>query len=353
MTEVEEHTDQLARLWQWFADSFLPDYSPLYRAIATHVVGDADVLALVRAAPPEAHLPLVLLAAVHYLVLGGADHPLADVYAGRSDAEVGPLFRDLCLSRRDEVLAVMAHRRVQTNEVARSALIGPPLTLVSRTFGRPVHVIDVGASAGLNLCCDRYLLDYGELGRSGPEDSAVHIACAVRGGVPPIADRLGPFASRVGIDLDPPDLRDPDDVRWLLACVWPDTGRLERARAAMAVARAGPPTVLRGDALDRLPDVFDRLGSDGIACVLTTWSYSYLSAEQRLSFVELLAHEGRHRPVVWIAGDGPGVVDAVEVSADGPGDGEVLSAVTFEAGSTDARVLARVHPHGLWMDWLA
>ena len=353
MTEVGEHTGELAQLWAWFADSFLPEYSPLYRAIAEHVAGDREVLGLVREAPPEAHLPLVLLAAVHYMVLGGVDHPLADVYAGRSDAAPGPLFHDLCLSRRGDLLALMATRRVQTNEVARSALIGPPLTLVARSHGQPLHVVDVGTSAGLNLCCDRYLLDYGEMGRSGPPDSPVRISCAVRGGAPPIAEHLGPFASRIGIDLDPPDLEDPDDMRWLLACLWPDTGRLERARAAMVVARQEPPTVLRGDALDLLPEVFDGVAPEGVVCVLTTWSYAYLFTEQRQRFVELLAREGRRRPVVWLAGDSPGVVDLVEVASSGPADGEVLSAVTFDGRSTDARVLARVHPHGLWMDWLA
>jgi hypothetical protein len=48
---------------------------------------------MVQSAPSEAHLPNVLLAAVHYLVLSGLEHPLADVYAGRSDQDPGPLFR--------------------------------------------------------------------------------------------------------------------------------------------------------------------------------------------------------------------------------------------------------------------
>ncbi len=375
MAEASGRADELAALWTWFADSFLPEYSPLYRSIATFVAGDREVLDLVLEAPPQAHLPLVLLGAVHYLVLGNLDHPLADLYEGRRQAgqdsqsdsagradsasqadpagqvDPGPLFHDLCLSHRDELLEIMAERRVQTNEVARSALIAPAITKVSGTFDGPLHLVDVGASSGLNLLCDRYLLDYGSSGRCGPADAPVRIACAVRGGRLPVADRLEPFASRVGIDLDPPDLTDPDDVRWLLACVWPGTGRLERARAAIALAQKDPPKVLRGDATDLLPAVLDGLTSGGVVCVLTTWSFSYLLVEQRQRFVELLTDRGRERPVVWIAGDASGVADL------GPGEkvgaeGDVLTAATFD-GSTAFELLAQVHPHGQWIDWRA
>ena len=44
-----------------------------------------------------------------------------------------------------------------------------------------------GASAGLNLFCDRYRLDYGTAGATGPADAPVRIECAVLGGAPPIA----------------------------------------------------------------------------------------------------------------------------------------------------------------------
>ena len=36
-------------------------------------------------------------------LLGGLDHPLADVYAGRSSADPAPLFRSVCLDHRDEI----------------------------------------------------------------------------------------------------------------------------------------------------------------------------------------------------------------------------------------------------------
>lgn len=357
MAELIEQGDALAALWEWFAGTFLPEYSPLYARIATTVAQDRAVLDLVREAPPEAHLPLVLLAAVHYVVLGQADHPLAAVYAGASRQDPAPLFHDFCMRHRAEILEVMARRRVQTNEVARSALLAPALTRVARAHGLPLLLVDVGASAGLNLCCDRYLLDYGEWGRTGPVDAEVRIACEVRGGKPPIASELGPISGRVGIDLEPVDLDDPDHVRWLLACVWPGTGRLERTRRAIDVARRQRPRVVGGDALKVLPGVLGDLPPAGVVCVTTTWVLAYLSPDERRGFVELLVECAARRPVVWICGESVGVVEAFRSlepdRSEGPAAGEMLSTMTFDAGSVEPELLARVHPHGRWLDWKA
>ena len=134
-----EHATELGRIWEWFADTSCRDYSPLYDRICRFVAQDDDLLALVREAPPAAHQPNVLLGVAHYLLLGGLDHPLADVYAGRSDADPGPLFRDLCLAHRAEVLALMETRRTQTNEVGRSAVIGPALTWVASACRSPAR----------------------------------------------------------------------------------------------------------------------------------------------------------------------------------------------------------------------
>jgi hypothetical protein len=347
-----DQREELAALWRWFADSQFTA-SPLYTAIAGAVADDPEILDLVLESPPLAHLPLILMAAVHYLLLGGLEHPLAGIYSGsKSDAaaRAPALFRDLCLSHRREVLEVMDDRRIQTNEVGRSALIGPALTTIGRAHPQPLYLVDVGTSAGITLCCERFLLDYGPHGTTGPADSRVRVECEVRSGSPPIAGSLGPFATKVGIDLDPPDVENPDDVRWLLACIWPDTGRLERARRAITVAQEEHPKVIEGDALELLPGVLDGIDRNGTICLLTTWSFGYLSVEQRQAFVDMLAHHGARRPIVWVCGDGPGVLSLVPVHGE-PGD--VLSEVTFDAAGAHPRLLARVHAHGHWLDWRA
>ena len=130
-------TDDLADIWRWFAETQFRDYSPIYERIATVVADDRDTLELLRTAPPAAHLPMAPLAAARYLLLDGLDHPLGDVYHGRSDADPGPLFIDLCRQQRGPLLALLETRRVQTNDCGRSALIGPALTWAAPTTARP------------------------------------------------------------------------------------------------------------------------------------------------------------------------------------------------------------------------
>ena len=358
--EAADPVADLAFLWTWFAKNQLRGYSPVYERIALAVAKDRQVLEMVRAAPPMAHMPPLLLAAVHYLLLEGREHPLADVFEGRSDADPAPLFLDLCRARADDVATLLATRRIQTNECGRSAVVGPALTWLAAPSGQPVALVDVGASAGLNLLCDQFRLDYGEHGATGPTDSPVWVDCRVIAGRPPIAERLPPMAARVGIDRSPVDLGDPDDVRWLLACVWPGTGRLERTAAAMRLAQADPPYVAAGDADEVLPGVISDLPDRSMVVVVTTWAFAYFLVEDRRRFVELLATLSHRRPVAWLSAEAAGVVEALnDAVAAEPApkhdetDFNVLGVVSFDRGERGAQLLGYVHQHGAWIDWRA
>ncbi len=350
------HREELGRQWEVFAERECRGYSPLYESICRSVAVDGDLLALVEAGPRSARQPNVLLAAVHYLILGGVDHPLAEVYAGTSRADPAPRFRDFCLTHRDAVLELLATRHTQTNECGRSAAIVPSLTWVARQRREPLALVDVGASAGLNLLCDRYRIDYASAGATGPADSSVRIECRVLGGSPPIAARAPELTARLGLDREPIDLDDPDATRWLLACVWPDTGRLDRTTAAIDLARDRKPVVVEGDAVDDLAGVLERLPDDALPCITTTWTFAYLSSEQRDAFVEELTRLGAHRPLAWITAEGPGLVDRFERGEPPHHDlttPSVLGVEVFDGRRSAPTMLAWVHPHGHWIDWRA
>jgi hypothetical protein len=347
----------LAELWTLFADTQFHDYSPLYERIARDVAASDEVLALVQEAPPESHLPNVLLAAVHYLVLGGTEHPLAEVYVGTSDADPGPLFVDFCLQHREAILELLRTRHTNTNEVGRSAVLGPALTAVAERLGAPLGLVDVGCSAGLNLLCDKYFTSYGDAGVTGPADASVRLACEIVGGRPRIEPRLPEISARVGLDRDPVDVGNDDDVRWQLALVWPDTDRLSRTRLALEEARRADIRVVKGDAVDSLSDVVSRVPPDCVPVVMTTWALAYLPVERRPEFESVLERLGNERTLAWVSGESPGVVPSfagVAAPTDQRGiTASVLGLVVFSPAGTERTLLGFVHPHGTWLDWRA
>jgi hypothetical protein len=347
----------LAAIWLYVADSSCRGYSPIYDRICRTVAESDEVLDFVSEAPPRGHNPVLLLAAVHYLLLGGLDHALAAVYAGESDADPGPLFVDLCLQNRHALLDLLTTEQVNTNEVGRAAVIGPALTAVAARLAAPLGHLDVGCSGGLNLLCDRYRLDYGPAGATGPVDAPVQIRCDIVGGSPPIAPVLPTITARVGLDRAPVDVHDPKQSRWQLACVWPDTNRLTRTRLALEEARRSSLTLVRGDAVDGVGDLIASLPLDATAVVTTTWVVAYLSPEHRAGFRDAVAAASASRPVAWISAEQHGVVDLIP-SDGAPSDRHgvewsVLGLVTFQGSLADAELLGYVHPHGSGLDWRA
>jgi hypothetical protein len=243
---------------------------------------------------------------------------------------------------------------VQTNDCGRSALIGPALTWVASQRPGPYSLVDVGTSAGINLFCDRYRLDYGVAGGTGPVDSPVQIRCEVNGGVPPIADRLPALGQRVGIDLSPIDLSDPADARWLLACVWPDTGRAERVEASIRLVQADLPSIVAGRANEVLPGVLAELPLEGTAILTTTWAFGYFSLDEREEFIELLSRESERRTIAWVSAEGAGTVEPIaDLGGRDPNGPDLLGAVLFDRGISSAHLLGLVHSHGNWIDWRA
>ena len=353
---------RLADAWRRFATEQCRGYSPLYERVSMAVAADERVLDLVLGAPLPGWQPNVLLAAVHDLVLAGADHPLAAVYRGDTDpTDVGSLFCDLVVRNRDAVAHLLATRRTNTNECGRSAVIVPALRWATdRMGGEPIAFLDAGASAGLNLYLDRYLLDYGDRGTMGPADAAIRISCALRGDAPvPIGRRSPEIAARLGLDRAPVDLRDPVAARWQLACTWPDTNRLQRTTAAIELVLSDPVEVVEGDLLDDLEATIARLPEDLPLCVVTTWVMAYVRRDDRARFGERLRElsGSRPRPIAWISAEGPRVLDWLPTVPDiASPDGiepSVLACTRYVAGRSQVEVLGRCHPHGAWLHWTA
>jgi hypothetical protein len=192
---------------------------------------------------------------------------------------------------------------VQTNEVRRCWVL-LPLFLHATRGAEAVDVVDLGASAGLNLLWDRFRYVY-EQGTWGAEDAELALDGEERSPVPgPLLSLRPRVRSRVGIDLAPVDVTSDDGARLLESFVWAgQEERLARLRSAIAIARRDPPRLVAGDVLDVLPGVLDALPRDGLALVFQTSAFEYMDDDARIAVREIL--DGAGRDLVFVTSGRP------------------------------------------------
>jgi len=359
----------LAKQFRSFGASAAADGSVLYEAICNGIAGSDQILALVDGSPAGQRRPNLILAAVHFLLLGGDGEALGRHYdtvcdfLGLGPATPDPAtvfgdFSDFCATRRDEIAALLATRATQTNEIGRCAALLPAFATVAGEHpGRALGLVDLGASAGLNLLFDRYGYDYGGGRLAGATGSTVQLDCELRGpGLPPLGPV--PVASRTGLDQRPVDLGTEEGPRWLLACQWP--GHLERFRRqrhalALAAEAPGPPEVVRGDMIDDLPRVVDRVPVDAHLCLFHSWVAAYLTPDRQRELVGAVQELAARRPLSWLFAESPYETPGLPVPPAPGGVSEraatALVVVRAEGRALSPVRLADMHHHGAWLRW--
>lgn len=249
--------------WYDRATRDLAGHSDLHVAWAAGVAADDAVIQLLDRLPRERRQPSLVFSVATWL---GA--PASD-YAG---------FRTWLVEHWPAVEEAARGRRTQTNEVGRCA----PLVAALAHVPGPLALLEVGAAAGLCTIPERYAYRFGDAAPLG--DGRPVIACAVDD--PALAPTALPdIRWRLGIDLDPLAAADPDDARWLEALVPLDReDRRERLRTALATARADPPRVIAGDALDALADAASAAPAELTLVVVSLGTLVYLGPEARAAF---------------------------------------------------------------------
>ena len=345
----ERPRERVIKAFRDFARIECPGSSPLYERLSYAIADDQMLLDLAALTPLGQPIPNLLFAAVHYLMLGGTHHPLAAFYpdlTGEMTAtgDPFPAFQSFCAQHAATIELLLRSRRVQTNEVRRSACLLPAFAVVAeRIPSRPFALVEVGASAGLNLFWDRYRYDYGPAGMCGETSSPVTLRCEMRGSAPPLTGSgFPPVVARVGIDLHPVDARDADETLWLRALIWPEhSDRMDLLQRSLDIVRLAPPEMIAGDALDVLPAVLDMTPPDATLCVFHSLTLNQFSREGRAQFAAVLAEQSRRRPIFEVS---------LEYrQREAPPHLDVLR---YEGGErVEDEMLAVCHPHGRWMEW--
>jgi hypothetical protein len=246
------------------------------------------------------------------------------------------------LAEHDAFLTAYLDSAPQTNEVKRCAvLLGGALRLARET-GLPLEVIEIGASAGLNLGFDGYRYELGA-GVWGAASAPVTIRSQWRGPLPPLDAPLA-IAARRACDLNPLDPGNPEHRARVMSYIWPDqSDRISTTEAAFDATARQPWRVEQADAAAwveaRLSEPQER-GRTRLLMHTIMWQYLPEATKRRIeqAMARMATAATKEAQLAWL-----------RMEADGqPGSAAVTLTVWPGGGE---REIARADFHGRWVEW--
>ncbi|WP_027407768.1 DUF2332 domain-containing protein [Anoxybacteroides tepidamans] len=335
--------EHIAERFRRFAVRECRGSSDLYEQLSLAIAQDEELLRLASAARSGQPVPNLLFGAVHYLLSKGYDHELREFYASltkapRAPQQAFPHFRDFCFLYRDEITVLLTEKLVQTNEVRRCGYLYPSFCWIYRLAKKPLSLIEIGTSAGLQLAWDRYKYSYGSHKTYGNPHSSVFIASEIRGGhMPYLLAESPPVAERIGIDLHVNDLQNEEDQLWMQALIWPEhTERRELFQKAAQCLQDVPVRLHEGDGIALLPSIAAAVPSDTALCIFHTHVANQMPEDAKRKLLEHIDAIGKKRDVFHLYNN----INDWRLQLD-----------YFIDRKKYARVVAETDGHGRWFCW--
>jgi hypothetical protein len=341
--------------------------SPLFSALGRACADDDDILQLCLATRRGQSAGVLLLFVAQYLLLKEPDPALARFFSSMTAEpapieDAFPVFREFCLDRRAAVTELLAWRTVNTNLIEKSSTLLPAIHHVANIAGKPLTLLEICCSSGMNLLFDQYHYDYGSMGTVGNEGSPVQLNCKVIGSRKPPIEAIPQIVEKVGVDLVTIDIHDPMERLWMEAVLCPEwKSERKNLEAALQLRVATQLRTIQADALEVLPSLLDQL--PGALCILQTYCMGHWSAEAKADLEELLLKASRQRDIhriglemfpgesaplardrlTKLAGAG---ISIFQKSCPSP-----IEHKWYAGGALATRVLGQGDGFGVWLDW--
>ncbi|MFT4013608.1 MAG: DUF2332 domain-containing protein [Paracoccus sp. (in: a-proteobacteria)] len=279
-----------------------------------------------------ASLPLRLCGALQGLVLTGRSPRLASLPADELKSHIIYIIQEYETWFLDWI-----ELAPQTNEVGRSSVLLAAAGFLAGLSPARFDLLELGASAGLNLNFPLYSIVSENINNSSSED--VILTPEWRGARPDLRPlRVG--AAR-GVDLHPLDPQ-RDGLR-LQAYIWPDQpARLARMQAALALAQSRPPVVDRGDAADWLERQLAHQAPHG-RLIFHTVAAQYFPDTTRQRIEAAMQAAGT-------CADADHPLAHVSMEGGGP-RGMALDLRLWDGNGMRSWRLGHAQAHGGWIDW--
>lgn len=338
------NTKWVAERFENFAILECKGSSDLYKTLSEQIAKDDDLLNLCLHAREGQPIPNILFGAVHYLLLQGTDHELKEFYPSvvndvKRENNPFPLFKDFCMVNTEKIKFMLKNKLVQTNEVRRCAYLYPVFCFIYQQINKPLSLIEIGTSAGLQLLWDQYSYSYDSSQIYGDQDSFVHLTSKVReGNLSHNLLSINPKVNkRLGIDLHISDLTNEEDYLWLKALIWPEhRERLENFEDAVKQLKLDPPSLIEGDGVTLLSKVVKDIPDETTICIFHTHVANQMSSDVKSELIRKVNEIGSYRDVFHIYNN----IDDRKLHIDSIINGQIRKNTV---GETDG--------HARWFDW--
>jgi hypothetical protein len=321
---------------------------PFYTALLHELERDTLALELLASVRLEQRNPMLILAALQLAGLRGHSvlGPIYDTARhGQLEDVESAAFRVLdVVHETPELVRSELWRSTQTNEPGRSAILQVLIADLVALSIEEINLIEVGTSAGINLCFDQFPV------RAEDDGDPLTLVCE---DLTPIdrSRRMPTVKSRVGIDPYPLDLANEDDRLWLKACLWPEERRRHERLDAIVAARPSWPSVkeLTGSALERLDDAFDLSDADTLTVVVNTWVAFYFTPDEQIAYFNELTRRCRENNVAWISIEST-MVTWPGVNVDDGAHHRGASQIVVTSPGSAPTHWGWCHAHGRWLE---
>jgi len=291
-----------------------------------------------------AAVSLRVLGALHRLAMEGRAPELAALMpsvGGTADPDRAWPAAEVVLQRERNFVEAYLTRAPQTNEVGRSAMLLGGFLEIAARFDKPLRLLEIGSSAGLNLCWDKYRVRT-PFFTWGDPNSKLELTCDWNGPLPDLDARVN-VISRTGCDVAPIDIRNDDDRRRMQSYIWTDQlDRHARMRAAVEIAAATPFTLEAEDAAQWVARKLAEPAAGAVTVLFHSIMWQYMEAGTTVAIEAAIRAAGARAtpdtPLAWLA------MEPVDLKSF------PLIRLTTWPGA-ESRTLGTVHFHGRWARW--
>jgi hypothetical protein len=318
--------------------------SLLYEYLSLEISREDTLLELCRNASNGQPVPNLLFGAVHYLLLKGNDHKLKEYYPSivnkvKPYEESFKYFKDFCSEYHNEIISILKTRLVQTNEVRRCAYLYPAFCYIYEKTKKPLALIEIGTSSGLQLLWDKYSYSYGSNEMYGNKGSKLNITAKIVGeNTPRLHSTPPPVSTRIGLDLNTIDLNDEEEKLWLKSLIWPEhKERLSMFENATNYIKEYPVHLIEGDGISLLAEYSDRILEDSVICIFHTHVANQMSLETKKQLLRTVKSIGNDRDVFHIYNN----IQDRNLHLD-----------YYVDGVESKQTIAETDGHGRWFKWL-